>query len=399
MDPQNYYFQYTINPDADEPIMFIDKHIGFDEDDGYGIMGDAFQKELLMLDGMEKKRIQVWINSLGGIVMDGYNIYNAILKSKTKVDTYCFGMAASIAAVIFQAGRNRIMCDYGILMYHNPFGGDDDSVKAMRDSITKMIATRSGMTEDEVAKIMARKTFLDADEALALKLCDKIEVSGDYNKKRLPAAKASSTEQKYYWREAGLIANKLIETKIVRKMKKVANKLNLNEDATEDSIMAEIAKIENKAAKSEKDCTDKEKELADKKDELKKKGDEYDKLKGEHDQIKAELDKMKKDTKDKEEADKTKAESEETDKAKAKVMNLVKIGKIKNEAKAIEKWTKIAKENPDDLDDLVGAQPLNKVANKIELPIGGSGDGIPKSVIAATMIKNSAKILGEKASA
>lgn len=395
MNPENFYFQYTINPEADEPIMFIDKHIGFDEDDGYGIMGDCFQKELLMLDSMDKKRIQVWINSVGGIVMDGYNIYNAILKSKTKVDTYCFGMAASIAGVIFQAGRNRIMCDYGILMYHNPFGGDDDSVKAMRDSITKMIATRSGMTEDEVAKIMARETFLDAEEALTLKLCDKIEASGDYNKKRL--SPSNSVEPKYYWREAGLITNKILESKNPRKMKRVCNKLKLNEDATEDSILSEIGKIENRAEEMENSNKDKEKQLADKKDELKKKGEEYDKLKKEHDDLKAEVDKMKKDTKDAADAAKAKAEAEETDKAKDKVMNYVKIGKIKNEAKAIEKWTKIAKENPEELDDLFGALPLNKVANKIELPTGGSGDGVPKSVIASTMIKNSAKILGEKA--
>jgi ATP-dependent protease ClpP protease subunit len=56
-------------------------------------MGDLFQAELLALDQMEKKRIQVWINSPGGSVMDGYNMYNAMLKTKTKVDTYCVGIA------------------------------------------------------------------------------------------------------------------------------------------------------------------------------------------------------------------------------------------------------------------------------------------------------------------
>src|SRR4051794_5419098 len=98
----NEFWLYTVDPAADEPIMLIDKHIGFDEVEGSGIMGDIFQKELLALDGMGKSRIQVWINSPGGLVSDGYNIYNAILKSQTKVDTYCTGMAASIAGVIFQ---------------------------------------------------------------------------------------------------------------------------------------------------------------------------------------------------------------------------------------------------------------------------------------------------------
>lgn len=397
MTPDNFYFQYTINPEADEPIMFIDKHIGFDEEDGYGIMGDYFQKELLVLDTMDKKRIQVWINSVGGIVLDGYNIYNAILKSKTKVDTYCFGLAASIAAVIFQAGRNRIMADYGVLMYHNPFGADDDALTAMKDSICKMIASRSGMDEDAVGKIMDRDTYLTADEAYDLKLCDKIEVSGDYNKKRLIAPKAENDAKKY-WRQAGLITNKILDTKKPRNMKKVCNRLKLNEDATEESILSELDKIENRASDAENAKKDSDSKLAAKEDELKKKGEEYDKLKKERDDLQAEMDKSKKEAKDKADADeKDKKEKAEKD-AKDKVMNAVKLGKIRNEAKAIEKWIKVAKESPEDFDDLVGAQPLNKAANKIELPAdGGGGEKKPTSVIAAAMAKNSAKMWGEQA--
>src|SRR5206468_3552386 len=103
----------------------------------------------------------------GGLVSDGYNIYNAILKSQTKVDTYCTGMAASIAGVIFQAGRNRIMADYGILMYHNPFGGDNDAINAITDSIATMIAGRCGKDKDAVLLIMHDTTFIRAEDALA----------------------------------------------------------------------------------------------------------------------------------------------------------------------------------------------------------------------------------------
>ena len=109
-------FKYTIDAESDEPIMLINKHIGYDESDGMGIDGAEFERELMTLDTMKKKRIQVWINSPGGMVLDGWSIYNSILKTKTKVDTYCVGIAASIAGVIFQAGRERNMADYGILM-------------------------------------------------------------------------------------------------------------------------------------------------------------------------------------------------------------------------------------------------------------------------------------------
>ena len=61
---------YCIDPSADEPILLINKHIGSDEKDGIGIDGATFQQELLFLDSLGKKRIQVWINSMGGTVMD-----------------------------------------------------------------------------------------------------------------------------------------------------------------------------------------------------------------------------------------------------------------------------------------------------------------------------------------
>ena len=65
---------YTQDSTADEPIMLINKHIGYSEKDGQGVDGSLFQEELLYLDSLGKKAIQVWINSPGGSVVDGYNI-------------------------------------------------------------------------------------------------------------------------------------------------------------------------------------------------------------------------------------------------------------------------------------------------------------------------------------
>jgi ATP-dependent protease ClpP protease subunit len=61
-------WNYTIDPNAETPIMLINKHIGYDEQAGPGIMGDQFQMELLTLDAMGKRNIHVWINSEGGSV-------------------------------------------------------------------------------------------------------------------------------------------------------------------------------------------------------------------------------------------------------------------------------------------------------------------------------------------
>ena len=41
-------YVYTIDPNVAEPIMLINKHIGYDEEDGMGIDGAIFQKELFL---------------------------------------------------------------------------------------------------------------------------------------------------------------------------------------------------------------------------------------------------------------------------------------------------------------------------------------------------------------
>ena len=94
--------KYTQYADTDEPVMLVNKHIGMDEEDGEGIMGDQFQSELMYLDTLNKKRIKVVICSPGGSVIEGMKMYNAVLTTKTKVDTYNGGIAASIAGVLFQ---------------------------------------------------------------------------------------------------------------------------------------------------------------------------------------------------------------------------------------------------------------------------------------------------------
>jgi ATP-dependent Clp endopeptidase proteolytic subunit ClpP len=345
---------YVVDYSSDEPIMLIDKWIGFDPDEGMGIQGDLFQRELLELDQAGKKRIQVWINSPGGIVTDGMNIYNAILATKTKVDTRCIGMAASIAGVIFQAGRTREINDYGFLMYHDPSGGDDDeSLVMMRDSIVKMIAARSGMSTDAVAKMMKEETFLNAAEAVNLKLADAIIASGEVNiKRKSPAA----SNARAYWKEAVKITNNLFNSTSMN-LSKITNKLSLNEAASEDNIISAITEIQNRATKAEKD----KKDLEDKIDKLRK---DLEDKKAEHDKVKDELEKCKNDL---EEMDK-KAKAEEDKAKKEKAKNLIEgyraVGKIK--ADAVNKWIE---------KDLLDSIPGNAKAVRIETVDTGTQTG------------------------
>lgn len=356
-------FIYVVNPESDEPIMLLDKHIGFDEDEGYGVDGAVFVRELMRLDSLNKKSIKIWINSPGGIVMDGYNIYNAILKTKTKVDTVCVGIAASIAAVIFQAGRKRVMNEYALLMYHNPYGGNSDELKKMRVSIATMIAGRTDKTVDEILKIMDRTTWITASEAFGNGFCDEIEVSAEFNKKR------STTDAKAMWKESGMILNSILKPKN-NTMIKVANKLGLVSEASEDSIVSAIEGIQNKLT----DAVNKKNEADEK---LKKMENDYAEAQKECDDLKAKIADYKKKAEDAE-------EEEKKTKAKNMVENFAKLGKIKNEA--VEKWSALAVVDFDGTKQMLEDLPINKVANKIEVTGGGEEKALT-NVVAATMVE------------
>ena len=397
---------YCIDQTSDEPIMLINSHIGFDADttdkdgniilgDGVGIIGAQFQQELLYIDTLGKKRIQVWINSCGGNVMDGYSIYNAILASKTPVDTYCVGCAASIAGVIFQAGRKRIMSDYSWLMYHNPFGGSDAILSTMKDSIVKMIESRCGMSESEVNRMMNRETFILADEAKSMNLCDEVDQTSKLNTKYLKKI----TNSTQFYKEAKLVLNSIINNQNQNPMIKVCMKLGLVDGTPEESIVQAIDSIMNKAklAESAKDAAILEAQNKAKADES-----EMDKLKAKFKKLeeeKAAKDAAYEDCKnalDAMEKDKKAAEDKACEeKAKNMVEGFAKAGRIKNEATVILKWSNLAKADFEGTKSMIEELPLNKVAVKIEGEVNQLKDGELPTTALGMAVRNKLKREGK----
>ncbi len=124
--------------------------------------------------------IRVLINSEGGSVLYGMSTYSTIANSK--VDTECVieGVAASMASIIWAAGKRSLMRDYAILMIHNPMLPSDDDepdedVSDMIQAFTKQIETiyrkRFGLKAEHVRSIMDGEagkdgTYFDAQSAV-----------------------------------------------------------------------------------------------------------------------------------------------------------------------------------------------------------------------------------------
>jgi ATP-dependent protease ClpP protease subunit len=245
-------FNYVIDANAEEPIMLILTHIGYDEQMGQGVDGSEFLKELLTLDSMGKSRIQVWINSIGGSVIDGWSILGGMLKTKAKVDTYNIGVAASTAGWLFQAGRERTMSDYALWMGHNPSGGGGEVLDRMRNSIITTISQRTGMTTEDVGAMLDKETYMDAQECLATNFCDKVQSTNSINVKRVSQA-ASITDK---WREAVTIVNSLLPKDFNKQTKtntmestklsaSITNRLGLVETASDVMVAEAIEGLKN----------------------------------------------------------------------------------------------------------------------------------------------------------
>jgi len=369
-------YKYTVGANTDTPIMFIDAQIGMSTDDNGNWDGDAFidaavfARELMELDQLGKKEISVWICSEGGQIFGGQKIYSAILNSKTKVNTYNMGGCFSIAASLFQAGRKRYMADYSKMMLH-PVQGTTDSkmYNSFTDSVVTMLCRRTNKSEMDIRGMMASTTWLNAEQCLDMGLCDEIVYSDELNKPRITTATNLKEAIQF-------ATNKLNLNQSTIKMKKVTNRLKLNDDANEDSILHAISEIENKATT---EITKLSNLLKAESDKSAKATSDLTALQNKYDAMEAE--------------NKTRIEAENKSKGIALAKKARLDGKIADTDEAENEWAELATANYEGTEKLVNTLAVNKVGKVLKVEASNDASKLgPGASMAATM----AKIAAEK---
>ena len=137
--------------------------------------------DLMALNDMDPDSgITLFINSLGGEVYSGMAVYDYIRVMPAKLTTVCIGTAASMGALLFLAGDERLMLPHSQVMIHDPSLGAgsmaglkphelqkrvDDLVK-VRDETANVIATRTKKSVDEILEITKEDTYYTAEEAI-----------------------------------------------------------------------------------------------------------------------------------------------------------------------------------------------------------------------------------------
>ena len=143
--------------------------------------------QLLYLEAQDPdKDIQFYINSPGGSVTDGMAIYDTMQYIKCDVSTICVGMAASMGAFLLAAGTKgkRMALPNAEIMIHQPSAGTQGQITDMaihlkrlqtiKKRMNEILAANTGKPVEVVAADCERDNFMNAEEALAYGLIDKV---------------------------------------------------------------------------------------------------------------------------------------------------------------------------------------------------------------------------------
>ncbi|GIX05691.1 MAG: ATP-dependent Clp protease proteolytic subunit [Candidatus Poribacteria bacterium] len=130
--------------------------------------------------------IMLYINSPGGSVSAGLSIYDTMQFVKPDVQTWCVGMAASMAAVLLAAGTpgKRYALPHSTVLIHQPMSGvrgqaADISIHAreilrIRDEIYKILHKHTGQPIEKIERDSDRDFFMTAEQAKEYGIIDHI---------------------------------------------------------------------------------------------------------------------------------------------------------------------------------------------------------------------------------
>ena len=175
------FWNFIKNQENDEEVeLRIDGDITMDDDFWAWLFGietvtpRGFREQLAEHKG---KNITVWINSPGGDVFAGSQIYTALKEHKGKVTVKVDGMAMSAASVIAMAGKETWMSPTSIMMIHNPWGGFRGEAKDLRhaadildevkETIINAYQLKAGKSRKKISQMMDEETWMSAKKALS----------------------------------------------------------------------------------------------------------------------------------------------------------------------------------------------------------------------------------------
>ena len=149
---------------------------------------DTITAQLLFLDSIETRDINLYINSPGGDCYSGLQLVSVMDFIKSPVSTTVLGVAASMAAVIASNGEKgkRFALPYSRFMIHQPssFNGYSrytdskialQEMESVRNDLYEVLAKNSGKSVEETVQLCENgDKWMKAQEAIEMGYIDKI---------------------------------------------------------------------------------------------------------------------------------------------------------------------------------------------------------------------------------
>lgn len=172
--------KYQFTNEAESISLKIYDTIG---DDGWG-GGVTTQDIEDSLNNSNNMPLNIYINSYGGEVFEGFAIYNILKRYAGYKTVVVDGIAASIASVIAMAGDKVVMNEASMMMIHNAsgvcFGNAEEMQKVvnaleqMNEVIRDVYRAKTNLSDEELADLMNNETFMSAKECVEKGFADEI---------------------------------------------------------------------------------------------------------------------------------------------------------------------------------------------------------------------------------
>ena len=142
--------------------------------------------QLLYLDSLSHEDISLYINSPGGSVTSGLAIYDTMNFIKSDVSTICYGICASMAALLLSSGKKgkRYILPNADVMIHQVLGRSEgqasdvkiatDRILDLKNRLNTILSKNTNKHIKTIEKDTDRDNYLNANEALEYGIVDKI---------------------------------------------------------------------------------------------------------------------------------------------------------------------------------------------------------------------------------
>jgi len=180
--------KFIVSKDRDgcinvEETLFNQRHI-FINDQITCDHADQIVKNLLVLDMMENKPIQIYITSPGGRVDWGFAIIDVMKQIRSKCITIATGQVCSMGTLIAIAGDERKCFKNTSFMFHDMFSGVVDysaKMKARLDYTERLynkleshIVEHTKLTKEDIDISRSEELWIFAEDAVEKGLVDSV---------------------------------------------------------------------------------------------------------------------------------------------------------------------------------------------------------------------------------